>query len=149
MKKQVLVLISTMILIMLSAGVNAQDNTAKAKGLTPPDGKALIYVFRPSSKAFAIKFPINVDDRAIATLGSKDFGFIYLSPGKHQLKGLSGPNKASVVDIEVEAGKTYYYLVEPKMGALTARAKISVFDAAKGPKAMKKCSLADNNQEKL
>jgi hypothetical protein len=138
------------VLIFLSTSVLlAQDANEKARTLTPGAEKSLVYVIRPSSAAFAVRLPVNVDDKPIATLGAHDFGFITLDPGKHSFKVVNGTSKATLFDVTTEAGKIYYLEVEMKMGAITARGVLKAITEEEGKKFLKKCEVAGNNQEKL
>ena len=144
--------ILTLVLIMIfvsSSILLAQDASDKAKTLTPKSDKSLVYVLRPSGIAFAVRFPVVVDGKAIATLGVRDFGFINLDPGKHTFKVVNGTSKATLLDLNTELGKVYYLIVEPKMSAVTARGVLKPVKDGQGIKYLKKCGLADNNQEKL
>jgi hypothetical protein len=143
-------LILVFMLIFLSTSVLlAQDANEKARTLTPGAEKSLVYVIRPSSAAFAVRLPVNVDDKPIATLGAHDFGFITLDPGKHSFKVVNGTSKATLFDLTTEAGKIYYLEVEMKMGAITARGVLKSITEEEGKKFLKKCEVAGNNQEKL
>ena len=138
-----------MLIFLSTSALLAQDANEKARTLTPGAEKSLVYVIRPSSAAFAVRLPVNVDDKPIATLGAHDFGFITLDPGKHSFKVVNGTSKATLFDVTTEAGKIYYLEVEMKMGAITARGVLKSITEEEGKKFLKKCEVAGNNQEKL
>ena len=137
-----LIFISTSLLL-------AQDANEKARTLTPGADKSLIYVIRPSSVAFAVRLPVDVDEKPIATLGAHDFGFINLDPGKHSFKVVNGTSKATLFEVTTEPGKIYYLEMEMKMGAISARGVLKSITEEEGKKFLKKCEVAGNNQEKL
>jgi hypothetical protein len=139
--------LALMVILVSSSVLWAQDSSEKAKTLLPKADKSLVYVIRPSSYSFVLKFPVDVDEKPIATLGAKDFGFINLDPGKHSLKVVNGTSKASLLDLETEPGKVYYLVMEIKMGAVTNRGVLKLVKEDEGKKALSKCSLAKNNQE--
>ncbi len=142
--------ILVLILIFVSSSVlRAQDANEKARTQNPKDGKSLVFIFRPSGAAFAVRLPVNVDDKPIATLGAHDFGFVNLDPGKHSFKIVNGTSKAFLFDLTTEPGKTYYLEIEMKMSAITARGVLKSVTEDEGKKLIKKCGVAGNQQEKL
>ena len=142
----------TLVLMLIFATTSvlwSQDANEKARTQTPKADKSLIFVVRPSAAAFAVRLPVDVDDKPIATLGAHDFGFITLDPGKHTFKVVNGTSKANLFELSTEPGKAYYLEVEMKMGAITARGVLKAITEEEGKKFLKKCGVAGNNQEKL
>jgi hypothetical protein len=139
-----------LIIILVSSSVLwAQNASEKAKTLIPKTDKSLVYIIRPSSIAFAVRLPVDVDKKPIATLGAKNFGFINLDPGKHLFKVVNGTSKASLFDLDTEAGKVYYFVIEMKMGTVNGRGVLKLVEEDAGIKSLKNCDLAKNNQEQL
>jgi hypothetical protein len=142
----------TLVLIVIfvsSSFLRAQDASEKARSLAPKPDKSLVYVLRPSAYAFALRLPVDVDGKAIATLGAHDFGFIFLDPGKHSFKIVNGTSKATLFDLETEAGKVYFLEMQIKMGAISGRGVLVPMKEVDAKKWIGKCGLAKNNQEQL
>jgi hypothetical protein len=148
MKKPLIFTFLFILIFTATSILQAQDANEKARSQTPKADKSLIFVLRPSGAAFAIRLPVDVDEKAIATLGARDFGFINIEPGKHSFKVVNGTSKASLFDLTTEPGKVYFLQMDMKMGAISARGVLKSITEAEGAKLIKKCELAGNNQEK-
>jgi hypothetical protein len=105
--------------------VAVADDSARAQALklTPPEGKALVVVWREGFMGMAAGLNIAVDGREVAQLKSPRFTVIALSPGPHKVTaafgGLAGPqNNPSAFDVEAAAGAVTVLKVGLKMGAL-------------------------------
>jgi uncharacterized protein (DUF58 family) len=93
----------------------------------PAPGKALIVFMRPSKLGFAIDAPVFhlVDDRevfvGIVSAGTRvDYQVV---PGNHAF--MVSSEVSDFLDANVVAGRTYYVIVEPRMGAWKARFSLS------------------------
>ncbi len=93
----------------------------------PEDGKALVYVVRPSGLGGLVRFNVFVDDQQAAsevgyTRGSQ---YIYFSvtPGNHKI--YSKAENWADADISVQAGDIVYIKQEPSMGFIMARNTIT------------------------
>lgn len=85
----------------------------------PVEGKAMVYFFRPSGFGYAINFQIWDGDKFIGLSQAKSY-FQYLAePGKHLFLAIA-ENKA-FIEADLVAGKIYYVLTTPQMGAWRAR----------------------------
>jgi hypothetical protein len=85
----------------------------------PSPGKALIYFMRPSGMGFAINFQIWDSDHFIGLSQAKSYFGYECSPGKHLFVGFA-ENKQGL-EVDLEAGKTYYALTQVRMGGWRAR----------------------------
>lgn len=89
----------------------------------PEEGKSIVVFMRPSSVGFAIQsivFEIKGDNPALAGIVAAKKKVSYqLEPGKHLFMVIG--ESAGFMLAELEANKTYYALVTPRMGMWKAR----------------------------
>jgi hypothetical protein len=85
----------------------------------PSPDKALIYFMRPSGFGFAINFQIWDGDRFIGLSQAKSYFGYECQPGKHLFVGFA-ENKQGL-EVDLEAGKTYYALTQVRVGGWRAR----------------------------
>jgi hypothetical protein len=89
----------------------------------PQEGKALIVFIRPSGMAYAVQSSVFelVDDypELVGIVAAKKKVAYHLDPGEHLFMVIG--EAADFMTAEVQAGKTYYALVTPRMGAWKAR----------------------------
>jgi len=135
----------------LAATVQAAEYYTKHSGDNrrgePQEGHALVYVFRPATMGAAIKTWAFVDDDLMMVSKPKAYSFAHVTPGKHLFWTKS--ENTSAMQLEVEAGKTYYLQVKIKMGFGKARAKILQIDEAEAQKYFEKCSYVEATEEGL
>jgi hypothetical protein len=112
----------------------------KAKGLTAPSGKAIVYIVRPSSLGFAVKFTVNCNDKYIGATGGQRFIYTILDPGKYLFTS-KAENKAEL-EVTVEADKIYFIDQIPQMGIMKARNKLELITEAEGREKLKTCKLS-------
>jgi hypothetical protein len=98
--------------------VHAPDQQPK-----PEPGKALVVFMRPSSVGFAIASSVydapDADTRFIGVVRSKQKMAYQADPGVHRFMVIA--ENADFMDATLEAGKTYYVLIQPRMGVWKAR----------------------------
>ena len=98
--------------------VHVADQQAK-----PEPGKALVLFLRPSSVGFAIASSVydapDEDTRFIGVVRSKQKMAYQVEPGVHRFMVIA--ENADFMDATLEAGKTYYVLIQPRMGVWKAR----------------------------
>ena len=82
----------------------------------PKPDKALIYVVRPTSAGFAVKSWFFSDDQALGVNRGSSYFFADVEPGKHVFWSKS--ENVDAVELEVEAGQTYYLQQHVKIGGL-------------------------------
>src|SRR5688572_33310832 len=110
MKKIFFVLISLMCLTEL----HAQDSTA---------GQGTVYFMRTTGyNGSAVAFTVFMDDVILCRINNKRFSVHSVAPGKHffssQFAGKKSKEKAEKIEIDIEAGKTYYIQLIFQGGAL-------------------------------
>ena len=105
----------------------------------PEEGHALVYVFRTAMVGAAIKTWAFVDDDLMMVSKPKAYSFAQVPAGKHLFWTKS--ENTSALELDVEAGKTYYLKVKIKMGINKARAKLVELETEEDVlKAFSKCS---------
>ena len=114
-----------LILLVGCAGSSQYMKDVPDPGITytPGPNEALIVFMRPSTFAFAIQaglFNVTTDKNEVIGIASAKKKLAYITqPGKH-LFMVTGET-ADFMRAELKAGKTYYALVTPRMGAWKAR----------------------------
>lgn len=123
--------LSGIILCFLVVGCASLPTPEKMKSETtnftipvlPPEGKAMVYVVRPSAIGGLIRFNVFVDNKEPKsemgyTRGSQ---YIYfpVTPGDHQI--LSKAENWAEVNISAKAGEVIYIQQNAEMGVLMAR----------------------------
>ncbi|MBY9005278.1 MAG: DUF2846 domain-containing protein [Candidatus Lokiarchaeota archaeon] len=109
------------------------------KNMKPPEGKGLIYLIRSKSTGSIIKFKVFVNDEYIGATRGKKFIYKVVDPGHYKI--LSKAENKHEIELEVEAGKTYFILQKVRMGAIKARVKMYLTDEGEGRTRLKKCKL--------
>jgi hypothetical protein len=146
---------STLILSISCAYVFCQDSTEKkdtystiqkdsiAKSLVPVEGKAIVYILRPSKVAFVVKMGLKCDNVRIGGTKADTYVYSVLEPGKHTF--LSTSENQATLSVTLEGGKIYYIRQEVKMGVFFAETGLKLEDEQKGQKDLRKCTLARDN----
>jgi hypothetical protein len=114
----------------------------EAKQLVPPEGKALVYIVRPSDFGRSVKFKVTVDGEYIGATGGSRFIYAVLEPGSHLI--VSKAENASELAIVLEAGQTYYLEQKIQMGLLKARNKLARIEDEEGRKKLESCVLSND-----
>ncbi|VAW90919.1 hypothetical protein MNBD_GAMMA23-1546 [hydrothermal vent metagenome] len=89
------------------------------KSVTPAKGKALVIFMRPSNYGGAIQATVYDDTKYIATVSAGTHVAYQAEPGKHTFMVVS--EAADFMGADLKAGKTYYALVQARMGLWRAR----------------------------
>lgn len=93
----------------------------------PKSDKALVVVACPSLAARyagkGIQFKVHANDKVIAVNKWGTYAFAYLEPGNYKL--VSQSENANGFDVQLEAGKEYYFFQNTFMGAWKARTGLS------------------------
>ncbi len=117
--------------LLLALFLSGCAGTVKNMRIVPPDrivtapgeGKSMVVFMRPSSFGFAIQssvFEIKGDNPSLAGIVAAKKKVAYqLEPGKHLFMVVG--ESADFMLAELEANKTYYALVTPRMGMWKAR----------------------------
>ena len=109
----------------------------------PDDGKAMIYVVRPSGLGGVIRFNVFVDDQEAASEVGYTRGnqYIYfnLAPGSHKI--YSKAENWADADVSVKAGDVVYIKQDPSMGFIMARNTIYKIEDYEGKYHVKTLTL--------
>lgn len=127
--------------LMLSGAALAQDAAqpapteesagAKATGKigAPPEGKGQIVFFRPSKfVGGAMGFKVREGETELGKLSNGKYFVHVAEPGAHEYR-VHGETK-DVLNMEIEAGETYYVQGTMGMGIVAGRPNLSPTDAA-------------------
>lgn len=113
------------------------------KTLQPPKGKALVYIVRHKSMGMLARLYLEIDKQVIGQTKGRQFLYTFLDPGKHLI--ISRGEKASVLPVELEAGKTYFFHQQPKMGLITIRSKLTRMEEEEAKRYLSYCRLSKSN----
>jgi hypothetical protein len=89
----------------------AKQTDAFSQAAAPPDGYALVYVYRPNSPPILHRTKIMVGNKTVMKLPNKNYSWFYLREGNRTVHTPTGGlfSKAKVqVPMTVQAGATYY-----------------------------------------
>ncbi len=119
---------------------------------TPPPGKAAIVFMRPSTLGYAIASSVyevkNDGDVFIGIVPAKRKVVYFTDPGSTRFMVVS--EAADFMGADLEAGKTYYALVTPRMGVWKARFSlrpVTDTDGKEFPGWFKECGWIENTPE--
>ena len=109
----------------------------------PQDGKAIVYVVRPSGLGGLIRFNVFVDSKEpSAEMGyTRGVQYIYfnLRPGSHKI--LSKAENWAEADVDARAGDIIFIEQIPNMGFLMARNALKIIEPYKGKYHVKRIKL--------
>lgn len=111
----------------------------KAKNMSAPKDKALVYLYRNETMGAAIKMPVNLDGRFAGQTASKTYFMWLLPPGKHDFASVT--ENTSTLNLDAKAGETYYIWQEVKMGMWAAGSKLQLVDKETGKKGVEESKL--------
>jgi len=125
------------------ASVNMGDakQDASAKKFTAPKDNTAVYIYRNESMGAAVKMDVELDGKPIGQTAAKTYLYKEVAPGKHTLS--SKAENTDSLEIDAKPGTLLYIWQEVKMGALYARTKLHLVDAAQGQKGVLESKLAD------
>lgn len=100
----------------------------------PPEGKAMVYVVRPSPLGGLIRFNVFLDDQeAVSEMGwtrGSQYVYFNVTPGAHKIMS-KAENWAETL-IDVKAGEIAFLQQEPAMGIIMARNNLFKLDEVTG-----------------
>lgn len=96
-----------------------------------PAGKAQVVFFRDSRIfAFAAFYTVHDGDHSLARLYNGQYFVSLVEPGAHRFEVHTTSKKSDVLDLTVEAGKTYYVMSSVTFGMPVARPHLATSDEA-------------------
>jgi len=108
----------------------------RAQNIEPaPYNKAVVYFVRYSSVGFAINFSYFDSTLLVGRFNGPKYIRYECEPGRHLFWARS--ENRDFVEAEVEAGKIYFIVANPRMGAIKAQVELVAVDPG-DPKIMKK-----------
>lgn len=142
--KKLLTFFSVLALSLVLNGCATQKASIEAdnyaRKLVVPEGKALVYIVRPNTLGFAIKFRVYCDGKYIGTTGGRNYIYTILDAGKH--KFISQAENNEEMEIYLEANRTYYIEQVPMMGLIKARNELVNISENEGQEKLLKCKLS-------
>lgn len=100
----------------------------------PEEGKAIVYVVRPSSLGGLIRFNVFVDDQQpeseMGYTRGNQYIYFTVDPGEHQI--LSKAENWAETNVTANSGDIIYIHQDPKMGILMARNSLFKLQAYEG-----------------
>jgi hypothetical protein len=142
-RKWMAAVVLTAVLLMTgcaSVPMASKGADAKAKQFTSSaEGKAQLYVYRKEIIGAAIKMPVLVDGMEVGDTVAKAYIFKALPAGTHTV--VSKAENDSTLEIDMQAGHSYFVWQEVKMGVLYARSKLHLVSEETGEAGVKECSL--------
>jgi len=124
-------------------GTMPKEQGDQARNLTPPEGKALVYVVRPARIGMGVPMTVTCDSVEVGRTGGARFVYAVLDTGAHVFA--SKAENRSELPIVLEAGKTYYLEQKVTMGLLYARNKLVRLEEKEGREKLLKCYLSNDN----
>lgn len=119
--------VGILMILLLTTGC-ASLGPAFEQVASMPNGKALIYVYRPSAfVGGGVSYDININKKVIAPLRNGGYFPYFADPGKTEVWAKTEVRR-SVVFV-AEAGDTYYVKGGIMMGILVGRPHLEIVDA--------------------
>jgi hypothetical protein len=143
MKKLSLITVVVVFALSGMGCATAKLSTADLQSLKqqrPPEGKALVYVVRPTVIGGVVKFTTLCDDQVMGTTTGNQFLYVVLEPGMHHFESLA-ENKAKL-SLQVEEGRTYFIKQKVQMGIVMARTDLELMDESEGRKSLQSLKLS-------
>ena len=142
-------LIAGLTLAVLLAGcaatveLAAPEEDLAAKRFVPDEGEANIYVTREDQfTGSAVLFQLVVDQHVVGGIAPGTYHLIPVEPGHHTVSVTTAENQ-SIEEIDVEAGRSYFFEVKPQMGWFAARAEVDPLSEEEGRAAINENALAE------
>jgi hypothetical protein len=115
----------------------------RARNLSPPPGKAAVYVTRIKFAGTGVSFPIGLDYQPFGTIVRGSFIYAEVEPGPHVLRidweTVSG--KVQPHHFTTEAGRLYFFNVEAGLNWI----RLDPLDEATGRKCVQDFKVSGNN----
>ena len=106
----------------------------------PQADKAIVYVIRPTSMGNKVQSKLALDGKWLGSNRGNNYFYFTADPGDHYF--CSKAENRSVLQVNLEAGKTYYLQQKIQMGFMKARNKLVLLTEEEGTKGLEKCHLS-------
>ncbi len=141
MKREALLVSSAVLGLALLAplppAIAAEKDEKLPRAEVKPDA-ALIYVARPAGMGFAVPMYFFANEQFLGMNHGNGYFWAYLPPGKY-IFWSKAENVNAVPEMEVEAGKTYYFRQKTVPGWVKARTAVELVDSAQGEALIDDC----------
>ncbi len=136
-----IILISATMFSCASVSKASEDESNSAKNFVAPADRGSVYLYRTGrAVAAAVAMNVKVNGMDAGGTGPGSFFKWDLKPGAYTF--LSSTNESSAtVQLNVEAGKTYFIRQDARMGIDAGRVTMKEVDASKGKKEVSDCKL--------
>jgi len=114
-------------------------NSTPVNFVNPPADRAVVYIMRPAFVGSLLNFKVELDGQLIGKTKGKQYFYVFVEPGTRTLVSIA-ENK-SEVPVVLEAGKTYFFEQEVKMGIVKARNTLVRIDEVDAKIKIQKCKL--------
>jgi hypothetical protein len=116
----------------------------EAKSFTPSPGKARLYVVRPSSMVgSAVALHVVVDGRELGSTSRGTYLMTEVEPGEHTI-GSKTMENSDQEKVAADAGHSYFFVIKPKMGFISARVGMTAVSEDEGRKEVEKATRAES-----
>lgn len=119
-----LLLVSAVLITVFLSGCASSMMIRSETILQPGPDYAVVNFLRPSVFGGAIKFGVWDKDNFVGILTPKNYIQYKATPGEHLF--MARAENWAVIKADLAAGKTYYIIGEPRMGAWKARVALTV-----------------------
>jgi hypothetical protein len=109
---------------------------ATAKEFSPPAGKANLYITRTDGLGIAVLFKVHLDGKLVGSIAADTYLLFEVEPETNQVAVITEESQ-DALEIDVEAGKTYFIDVVPKWGWKHARAGLNQLTEENGKAAVR------------
>ncbi|HTO42646.1 MAG TPA: DUF2846 domain-containing protein [Burkholderiales bacterium] len=117
------------------------DTTAKLLQ-PPPEGKAVIYLFRNSPPSYGWVIPVTLDGKDMGVTNAQTYFRWEVAPGEHMI--ISRTVDWSGMVINAEGGKTYYVWQDIGVGLFVPTSELKQVDRITTEINLRSCYLLEN-----
>jgi len=137
------VLASLMFTGCATVPMESKEKSNYAKGFNPPsDGKAGLYVYRPSGVGSALKKDIFVDNECLGESAPNVFFYKEIKAGEEHKISTESEFSPNDLMIQVKNGLNYFVKQYIKIGLFVGGANLEIVDEEKGKEAVSKLEMA-------
>jgi hypothetical protein len=143
MKNQIFSFFVLLCCIAFPPAIQAQHSNSSFEEVSEiPKGKAVVYIYRVSSYAVAIRYKVNANDKPVMTSPLRiGYYMVYFAdPGKLELWAEMGKHHENI-NLDIEAGKSYFVEGSVVSDAWVSMPKFELVPAERALKKIHKCKL--------
>jgi len=106
----------------------------------PRADKATLYVVRPGNIGLVMRSFFLCDQEILGIIHGSSYFFAYVDPGRHVLWSMYEHVDAHAIEVDLQAGATYYLQQHAYLGPSGGWTRLELLDEAAGKEALAKCS---------